>query len=137
MIIGDLAWARLTRWREMISQFFDNREFLARLDNISQLRAGFGPSDETSARYLAAWIAGALPQKPQPVISSGQDLTLELSGPSLNQLKLTGDGQARSANLPQAGDYQPLREELGLVRHDPVFERTLAAAAAIPYPTNK
>ena len=144
-VIGDLAWARLTRWREMISQFFDHREFLARLDGVTQVRAGFGRSDETSARYLAGWIAAALPHKPQLALVPGQDLALELSGSEFqlrlsregDQLKLTADGQSRTSNLPPSGDYSPLREELGLVRHDPVFERTLAAAAAIPYPTNK
>jgi glucose-6-phosphate dehydrogenase assembly protein OpcA len=139
MIIGDLAWARLTRWREMVSLFFDNRDFLARLDTVSQVRAEFTPQTETSARYLTAWTRSALPQTAQIELTPGQDLSLELSGPALHlrlsrdgdQLKLTVDGQSRSSTLPASGDYQPLREELGLVRHDRVFERTLALAASL------
>jgi glucose-6-phosphate dehydrogenase assembly protein OpcA len=137
MIIGDLAWSRLTRWREMVSLFFDDREFLARLEGTVEVRAEFGSSEQTSARYLAAWIASLLPSTAS--ITPGQDLAMDLSTPQLqlrvsragDQLKLTGDGLARTSNLPPSGDYYPLREELALVRHDHVFERTLALAASL------
>ncbi len=140
VVMGDLAWARLTPWREMVAQFFDHPEFLARLDGLSRVRAEFGDSDETSARYLAAWVAGAVGKTAQLEIARAQELALELEGPAIqlrmqrqgDQVTLKTDGQTLSRNLPKAGDYFPLREELGLVRHDPVFERTLAAVAAIP-----
>ena len=145
VILGDLTWARLTRWREMLSQLFENREYLAQLDTVSQVRVTFGPSDEVSARYLAAWVAAALPQTARLEMAAGEDLAVELSGPALrvrlsragDKLTLAADGHSQCSNLPPSGDYQPLREELGLIRHDPVFERTLAAAAALQYPTDK
>src|SRR5262249_26256813 len=28
MLLGDLAWTRLTRWREMLSQVFENKQYL-------------------------------------------------------------------------------------------------------------
>ena len=37
-------------------------------------------------------------------------------------------------NLPRPTDYLLMREELGIVRRDAVFERTLASAARLAYP---
>ena len=31
VLLGDLSWTRLTRWREMLSQVFENRRYLAQL----------------------------------------------------------------------------------------------------------
>ena len=43
-ILADLAWTRLTRWRETLARVFENRDTLARLSEIEsvqvQLRAG-------------------------------------------------------------------------------------------------
>ena len=40
-------------------------------------------------------------------------------------------------NLTQPTDYLLMREELGIARRDPVFEKTLASAAALAYPNDK
>ena len=50
---------------------------------------------------------------------------------------VTLNGASQCTNLPQPTDYLLMREELGIVRHDPVFERTLASAAALAYPTEQ
>ena len=36
---------------------------------------------------------------------------------------VTLNGTSQCTNLPQPTDYLLMREELGIVRHDPVFER--------------
>src|SRR6185437_2688800 len=41
-ILGDLAWTRLTRWRGLVSQIFESRDYLARLPEIAEIRIGFG-----------------------------------------------------------------------------------------------
>ena len=51
--MGDLAWTRVTRWRETLARVFENREYLARLNEISDVKVWFGPGFETAARYLA------------------------------------------------------------------------------------
>jgi hypothetical protein len=47
-----------------------------------------------------------------------------------DRMVVTLNGASQCTNLPQPTDYLLMREELGIVRHDPVFERTLASAAA-------
>src|SRR5882724_186165 len=67
--LGDLAWTRLTRGRELVSQIFENRNYCARLPGVTQVRVGFGGErPPTTAFYMAAWLldglerAGAMPQ---------------------------------------------------------------------------
>ena len=60
-MLGDLAWTRLTRWREMLSQVFENRE-RARADcgdspRARELRRRLR---DGGAGIMAAWIGDAL-----------------------------------------------------------------------------
>ena len=55
MHVADLAWTRLTRWRETLARVFENRDYLARLPGISEVKVTWGPGYETTALYLAAW----------------------------------------------------------------------------------
>lgn len=138
-VIGDLSWTRVTRWREMLAQVFENRERLAQLAAITDIRVRFGPRYETAARYLAAWISGALGHGETNVAADPGTATLrvEMSGPGLRislhreeqRLVATVNEISQCTNLPKPGDYILMREELGIVTRDPVFERTLRSAA--------
>jgi hypothetical protein len=46
-------------------------------------------------------------------------------------LVTTVDGLSQCNSLPVATDYALMREELGIVRHDEIFERALALAARL------
>jgi glucose-6-phosphate dehydrogenase assembly protein OpcA len=150
ILISDLAWTRLTRWREMLSQVFENRERLAQLTGIRQVRVAFGGTYETGARYLATWIGSALREAAQPEVAVEADpgvptLRVEMDGEGLSlalvrhdeTLVVTINGVSHSTSLPQPTDYVLMREELGIVGHDTIYERTLASAAGLGYPTDK
>lgn len=153
--LGDLAWTRLTRWRELVSQIFENRSSCARLTGVAEVRVGFGGErPPTSAYYMAAWLldclerAGAKPQiswQPAPEASSG--LTrVELMGANGDGLHvsiaMTVDGERQTAQVhvdslsslavfPLDNDYLLLREELSIPGRDPVYDRSLARAALL------
>jgi glucose-6-phosphate dehydrogenase assembly protein OpcA len=142
-IVADLAWTRLTRWRETLARVFENRDTLARLSEVDSMLVRFGPGYDTAAWYLAAWAANALASVGQavtPVIShQDESLLLELSG-GLFHVKLSRQDdrlvtvvneQSNCTNLPRPTDYLLLREELGIVRGDDVFEAALASAARL------
>ncbi|HET9220922.1 MAG TPA: glucose-6-phosphate dehydrogenase assembly protein OpcA, partial [Roseiflexaceae bacterium] len=63
--ISDLAWARLTPWRELIAQFFDAPAMLAHLDTLERViievetPAG-EPADRTQALLLVGWLGARL-----------------------------------------------------------------------------
>jgi glucose-6-phosphate dehydrogenase assembly protein OpcA len=142
-IFADLAWTRLTRWRETLARVFENRDTLAHLPEINAVQVSFGPGYQTAAWYLAAWAANALASVGPvvaPVISrQDESLCLELSG-GLFHVKLSRQDdrlvtvvneQSNCTNLPRPADYHLMREELGIVRRDAVFEGTLASAARL------
>ena len=142
-ICADLAWTRLTRWRETLSRVFENRDTLAHLSEVTGIQVRFGPTYETAAWYMAAWAANALASVGQvvaPVISpQDESLRLELSGGKFRvqlsredeRLVTLVNDQTNCTNLPRPTDYLLMREELGIVRRDAVFERTLASAARL------
>jgi glucose-6-phosphate dehydrogenase assembly protein OpcA len=137
-LIADLAWTRLTRWRESLARLFENREYLGHLSQIKTVNASFPSHLESSAWYLAGWAGQALHLT--PTVSGGaKNLRLDLSSPAFQvslerqdeRLVTTVDGQSKCASLPESTDYLVMREELSIVHRDPVFEQTLAFAARL------
>jgi len=151
MMLGDLAWTRLTRWREMLSQVFQNRKYLGLLEKVSSVRVSFGGTYGTSAWYIGAWIVDALAEagvKAGLTVEgeAGENcLRVEIDGEGVRvqlarnqeRLQITVNDMSNCTNLPQPTDYLLMREELGIVRHDPVFEKSLASAARLAYATDK
>jgi glucose-6-phosphate dehydrogenase assembly protein OpcA len=157
-LLGDLAWTRLTRWREMLSRVFENRENLAAVGNVSQVTVQHpGDSPTASSLYLGAWVrdclrsAGAAPrialtpgtwsghaEAPHVigVLLEGDGISVELARWE-DRMVTTVNGLAQCVNLPLVTEYSLLREELGIVRRDPVFEKTLASALQLAYPNDR
>lgn len=83
----DTAWFGLTRWRELVAQFFDppcHHEVLARLDSVRiDARAPGGEAPPRLAVWLAAWLAGQLgwTAEGRPERSTGR-LLARFRGPS-------------------------------------------------------
>jgi glucose-6-phosphate dehydrogenase assembly protein OpcA len=89
----DIAWFGLTRWRELVAQFFDPACAVDALDRIDSVQiVAFAPDPDRTPRiavWLAAWLAGQLGWKPQgrPVRSSPPSenaLDAEFLGPRWN-----------------------------------------------------
>lgn len=142
--LGDLSWTRLTRWRESLARIFQNTAYGARLPQISRVRVRFDEAGMSiAARYLGAWVMGALESAgghAELSIEPGATVfSLELSGPDFHlelarheeRLITTIGGMSHCNHLPRPNDYLLLREELGITGHDPVFEGTLARAAQL------
>ncbi len=155
-VLGDLAWTRLTRVRELISQIFESRSYLARLSEVAEVKVSFGGSvPPTAAYYLAAWLldglesAGAharLSWDPTPGDPPGQLSRIELAGAAEDGLHIaicvSGEGDRRCGDVqidslashtvfPPENDYVLLREDLSIPRRDPVYEKSLKRAAAL------
>jgi glucose-6-phosphate dehydrogenase assembly protein OpcA len=151
LLLGDLSWTRLTRWREMLSHVFENRDYLPRLAGVSSVRIVSGDESVVSAWYMGAWLVNALSDlgmnvKPNVVREAGHSLLrVELAGESFRaevarqdgRLVVTVNAVSHCTSLPQPSDYLLMREELRIVRRDTVFERTVASAARLAYPTDK
>jgi glucose-6-phosphate dehydrogenase assembly protein OpcA len=60
---GDINWARLMPWRELIAQFFDNPEHLKYLKQLGEIDLEYSASDggnPAQAILLAMWLATML-----------------------------------------------------------------------------
>jgi glucose-6-phosphate dehydrogenase assembly protein OpcA len=141
--LGDLAWTRLTRWREMLARVFENRAYLARLNEINAVNVMSGPGFESAACYLGAWAQNALADAGVnarvSLAREAESTRVELAGSGLkvamrredDRLVVTVDELSNCTHLPPASDSLLMHEELGIVARDTVFERTLSSAARL------
>jgi len=149
MLLGDLAWTRLTRWRQTLAQIFEDPLNTGRLAGSAQITVCDAGAVTTRALYLAAWIAGALESAgisaAVHIRSNAQQTLAELECGDFHarlerqdgHLAATVNGVSQCTLLPKPDDYLLLREELGIVQKDPVFEITLASAARFAYATDQ
>ncbi|MEZ5401289.1 MAG: glucose-6-phosphate dehydrogenase assembly protein OpcA [Bryobacteraceae bacterium] len=145
--VADLAWTRLTRWRESVAQVFDEPESIARLSRITGARLTFeGPCAPMASVYLAAWLEDALNRRlavqteragpaPRPGVRG-----IELFGDSTccsvkigadRNVEVRGAHREARALFPRLGDEELLREELAVMGRDEVYESALARAPEV------
>ena len=147
LMLGDLSWTRLTRWREMLAQVFENRDHLAQLERVRSVRVEFSNDHEVTAWYMGAWVSNALEEagiktELRVARAPGPTLRVDLEGDGLkvelvrqqDRLEVRMDGVSHCTNLSQPTDYLLMREELGILRHDAVFEHTLVTASRLAAP---
>jgi glucose-6-phosphate dehydrogenase assembly protein OpcA len=152
-MLADLSWTRLTRWRELIAQIFENRAQLANLPRVSDILISHrGTTTPATAFYLAAWLVdglakvGAHPRvqfqsdggepawRFSQVALRAQDKTELIASISLAEgqaAEVKTGGLVSKALLPALTDYALMREELSIPGRDPAFEHALTAAAEL------
>ncbi len=147
--VCDLAWTRLTRRRELIAQIFENPVYLSQIATVTDVKIRCrGSAIPVSAYYFAAWLKQCLESggaKPglQFVSEGGEGrgelAVVEISGRNHVEVELLEgavfearvDTLANRTALPVFTDDALLREELGLIGHDPVYEKTVGLAAKL------
>lgn len=150
-LIADLAWVRVTRWRETISQVFENRECMEALANFTEAHVEFGGlKPGTGALYLAGWLQSGLKRAG----CSAEVKLVASEGPALAGVTLSGSGgcdviirsdKSGSVDVkahkletrtifPEATDYLALQEELSITTRDAVFEAALPVAKMLSQP---
>lgn len=138
---ADLAWTRLTRWRAVIAQTFEQSRCRPRqVANIRVLHRG--ASVPVTAWYLAAWLLGAAPGASLEftavdahcvagihgieLLAPGWTVSATMAAPAAAEVRL--DSLSRRVALAERTEADLLREELSIIRPDPVFEAALAGA---------
>ena len=157
-IIADLSWTRMTRWRQMVAQIFENRSYLARLSEVQQVRIGFGGNaPPASAYYLGAWLLDCLEGAcakasvkwdPAEKVVEGQLVRLEMNAAESDGLRVSiavsGEPGRQCAEVrvnalanrtvfAPDNDYSLLRQELSIPGRDPVFEKSLTRAVRLAH----
>ena len=131
--LADLAWARLTGWREVLAQAYAENK-----PAVSSVKVTYGgTAPATTVRYFASWIQQALPSAKVSLESvpgdpglrgvtllGGTEIAITLADATSVEIR-AGDRTSRFM-LPAAGDDALMREELAIIGVDPVFDRVLA-----------
>ncbi|HEU0122837.1 MAG TPA: glucose-6-phosphate dehydrogenase assembly protein OpcA [Bryobacteraceae bacterium] len=140
--IKDLAWSRLTVWRETIAQMFETsgcRNLVNRVDRI-EVKGRFGPTG-SDVQYLAAWLSERVPgaaitatgsgvQRIR-LVAGGQRLEVNDAGEAL--VATTLDGMVTRVPDPVRSDASLLEEELSILGPDPIYDATLRAVARLTH----
>jgi glucose-6-phosphate dehydrogenase assembly protein OpcA len=147
--VSDLRWARLTRWRELIAQFFDMPE--VRDSRAAFERVEITGADAHDARLLGGWLRARLPagDRLEVVAHSTPGARLRsamLSGPEgAVSVRLLANGTCletavemaagpSSSRVVTLGDQQLaalLGEELRVRSRDHAFEDAVREAARL------
>ena len=145
ILAGDLSWTRTTRWRQTLAQIFENQSHLERLAGVSRVRVAFRREQPTvRSWYLAAWLMGALARvgaAPALEMTRSEHTGVTLGGDGWSvalerwdsRLVTTINGLAQCTSLPAPSDYALMREELGIIERDLVFENTLSSAVKLAH----
>ncbi len=138
-LTGDLAWTRVTAWREMVALLFDCPETGMTARQIERARVIYGGSEAgSSAAYLAGWLRATLGGG----VLVGMEARREEEG-SIVGIEFEGDGMRASVSahgefavmrmnerehrvpFPPQTLSLLLREELGILDRDAWFEESL------------
>jgi len=136
LIIGDLAWTRITKLRELLAQLLAGKD-LSTIKRVTIEHCGTETGQE--AKYLQAWLRSALAGATVDFRRTGEEgggsikrISVEwASGDPLHIQVSSGcatfeSGALRQrANLSSNADHSLLGEELSIIKHDRVFEQTL------------
>jgi hypothetical protein len=146
-LVADLAWTRVTRWRETLQQAFRLpacQQKLRAVEGIGIHWAGAGTP--ATVAYLAGWLKVLAPKAalmlqcvdaamPAPGMGRIREVLLEGPGISVRLLRPEGvgvaieiEGVAAKAVFPKLDTAALLREELGIFSRDDHYEQSLAAA---------
>lgn len=149
--VGDLAWTRLTFWRETIAQAWGDgtlREVTGSGCKVTVTHPG--KIRTSGACYMTAWLERTLPGHPVKLISQDDDpspastpealagvCSVRFEGASCRVELAAADGalelRTRSSTVrspePAQTEYALMREELGVLDGDRKFEAALPRAA--------
>jgi len=107
--VGDLAWARLLPWRELVAASFDGRDmqpFLHGVRHVEVESCGTRPSSE--AWLLAGWLASRLDwahdARPRISVTTRRDDDVEIGGLLAVHMRCELDQRSAAVSVQRRGD---------------------------------
>jgi len=142
--VGDLAWTRLTRWRQAIAQLFDDADGLERSRDLTHVRIEYqGDHIPVSAYYMVGWLRNCVGRALEySFVHVGEferarvfSVVLQCPGDAVS-ISVSSDrdvelqiGPRRAHSVfPRLSEYELLREELSVLGPDPIFEAVVPTA---------
>jgi glucose-6-phosphate dehydrogenase assembly protein OpcA len=155
-VLADLAWTRITRWREILNQVFESPSMAGRAGSVEQVEIGFaGSAVPSTAGYLGAWLHRSLPRHPairwtplpheQLVRGTGRIRSVHLRGNALSvrlnrppgvDVQIDVDGVPGRLHFPLLTLASVLRDEIAIGGADRVFDESWRLLAGLLPPVN-
>lgn len=146
--VADLAWTRLTPWREVIAQIFENPDARRSVYEIDDVRILYARAEEpVAAYYMAGWFMSVLGASPHIFIARGVgpawggiarvsmhheddfEAWVELMDDTSIETRVNGVEQRLV--FPRDEECRALSEELGIAGRDTRYEEVLGLAALL------
>ena len=147
LVVTDLAWTKITGWREVVASIFDDPEHRILLERVERVGVQYVRGSDAQARLLHGWIASATDS--EPVADLDPVDVADMRPGSLVRVELDCGGERFVADRPTEGAAvvtAPRRaerraalrvppfetlvgEELEFLAHDRAFLAALAVAA--------
>jgi glucose-6-phosphate dehydrogenase assembly protein OpcA len=133
--IADLAWARLTGWRQVLANIFDDH--ITPGAAVSSVRIGHGGAPDPGVLYFKTWVERCLPAAVVSLAESGakaglhsvalagSGVEIEIIREETSAVEIRVGAQRCRALLPSASDETAMQEELSIPSADPVFDKVL------------
>ena len=142
--IKDLSWTRLTRWRGIVAQIFENPAMRERRISSILVRHS-GAEVPVEAWYAAAWLSPRLPGATvrfepadrilnnglQGLLLEGPDLNISILPSSAAGVDVRVDSVYSRVVLAEMPEWRLVEEELSILSDDPVFEPALEIACKL------
>ncbi len=139
--VADLAWTRLTGWREAVAHLFESGS-CGETGGITGVRITYGGGlagayPPTTALYFARWVEKVIPSinvvlSPAPgeaglqsVVFSAEKKETSMRLAEASTLDVRTPGENYLAPLPAVTEEALMQEELSILGRDAVFERVL------------
>jgi glucose-6-phosphate dehydrogenase assembly protein OpcA len=143
---ADLAWSRLTPWRESVARIFDEPSRSGMIYELDDVQILYRNSEKpASVYYLAGWFMHVLGTGVKlKIAAAGEgpefaaiarvalvgpriEASIELMDASTVEVRVNGEREQVTVYPPMT-EYEALRQELAVVGRDPVFEHVLGLA---------
>lgn len=144
---ADLAWARLTPWRETVARLFETPAALRAITSLENIQILYAGADEPiGVYYLAAWfmhVLGAgvhlnIARGVGPSYGSiakvalqGKHFEAEVELMDATSVEVRSIEQSQHILFPDLTHYELLRQELSIVGRDPIFVDVLGLATLL------
>jgi glucose-6-phosphate dehydrogenase assembly protein OpcA len=147
--VADLAWTRLTRWRETLAQAVESAACIDRLREVSQVRVYHtGKAIPAPAYYFAGWVLSCLGPGAEPdlkfesvegePLSAIEGVAIACPAEEISIRRVEGfavliqtGSLVNCALCPSRTEAELLNEELGISGRDPVYDSALRMAATL------
>jgi glucose-6-phosphate dehydrogenase assembly protein OpcA len=100
-VVTDLAWTKITGWREVVASIFDDPDQRAALDELERVSIDYVGGSDAQARLLGGWLVSSTGC--EAVVRTTPVQREDMRAGSLTRVEIECGGQRYTVDRPQEG----------------------------------